>query len=187
MNTITPTYTGPERRLNTGVELTLEPQDPTIVTDQPRVTAAEAAAAADLVYTVHKPISAVMVPILWTVHDDDSVARVEEIFTEQNLNCAPVMGANGIISGLIGAAELAQFHFENKNPNAVHAWEICRIKHFEVGPRDSVEMVAKEMTEHQVESVAVTEFGRLLGVVSLKDLMKEILNVLPSETSTTLP
>lgn len=183
MNTITPPYTGPERRINTGVQLTLEPVDPTVVSDYPRMSAAEAHAAADLVSTVHKPISAVMVPTLWTVHDDDSVARVEEIFTEQNLSCAPVMGANGLISGLIGAAELAQFHFENKNPHAVHAWEICRIKHFEVGPRDSVEMVAKEMTEAQVESVAVTEFGRLLGVVSLKDLMKEILNVLPTDAS----
>ncbi len=37
------------------------------------------------------------------------------------------------------------------------------------------------MTEHQVESVAVTEAGRLLGVVRLKDLMQEILNVLPAE------
>ena len=184
MNDPSPSYSGPERRINTGATLTLEPVDPTVVGDFPRVTAAEATAAAELATTVHKPISAVMEPTLWTVHDEDSVARVEEIFTEQNLSCAPVMGSNGQISGMIGAAELALFHFENKNPNAVHAWEICRIKHFEVGPRDTVEEVAKQMTEHQVESVAVTEAGHLLGVVTLKDLMQEILNVLPSDSKT---
>lgn len=169
-------YTGPERRLNTGLELALAPADPTVA----GVSAAEATAGAELVSTVHQPVSAVMEKTLWTVHDEDSVSRVEEIFSEHGLTCAPVMGANGLISGLIEAAELAQFHFENKNPNAVHAWEICRIKHFEVGPHDTVEDVAKHMTEHQVASMAVTEGGALLGVVSLKDLMQQILNVLPA-------
>lgn len=169
-------YSGPERRVNTGLDLKLAPADPTVA----GVSRAEAAAGAELVSIVHQPVSSVMVKSLWTVHDEDSVSRVEEIFSEHALSCAPVMGANGLISGLIEAAELVQFHIENKNPNAVHAWEICRIKHFEVGPHDTVEEVAKHMTEHQVASMAVTEGGRLLGVVSLKDLMQKILGVLPA-------
>lgn len=171
-------YSGPERRV--GPQLILEPADPTVVDAHPRVSAAEAAAGAELVTTVHKPVSSVMEAARWTVHEEDCVARVEEIFTEHQLSCAPLMGANGAIAGMIGAAELAQFHFENKNPKAVHAWEICRIKHFEVGPEATVEEVAKHMTEQQVESMAVTESGHLLGVVTLKDLMQEILNVLPA-------
>lgn len=181
MNESAMPYSGPERRINTGLQLTLEPADPTVVGGFPGVTAAEASAGAELVSIVHKPVSAVMDATLWTVHDEDSVARVEEIFSEHHLSCAPVMGANGVISGMIGAAELAQFHFENKNPKAVHAWEICRIRHFEVSPDETVEAVAKQLTDHQVESVAVTESGRLLGVVTLTDLMQEILNVLPAE------
>ncbi|QYF92719.1 CBS domain-containing protein [Massilia sp. PAMC28688] len=179
MNTAAMPYTGPERRLNTGLGLTLEPVDPTVVGAHAPPMADGAAA---LVSTVHRPIAEVMEPKLWTVHDEDSVARVEEIFAEQHLSCAPVMGANGIIAGMIGAAELAQFHFENKNPKAVQAWEICRIKHFEVSPHETVEDVARQLTEHQVESVAVTEDGHLLGVVTLKDLMQEILRVLPADT-----
>lgn len=181
MNIPSTPYTGPERRVSTGLELVLEPADPTVVGEHAGLVAADVSAAAELVSTVHKPVSAVMDPRLWTVHDEDSVARVEEIFTENALTSAPVMGSNGLIVGMIGAAELAQFHFENKNPKAVQAWEICRIKTFEVSPGDTLESVAKLMTEHQVESVAVTEDGRLRGVVSLKDLMQEILNVLPPE------
>ena len=181
MNPSSLPYSGPERRVNTGAQLTLEPVDPTLVGPFPHVSAAEASAAAELVTTVHKPVSAVMAARMYTVHDEDSVARVEEIFTENNLTCAPVMGSNGQITGMIGAAELALFHFENKNPKAVHAWEICRIKHFEVNPNATLEEVAKQMTEHELESVAVTEDGHLLGVVTLKDLMQEILNVLPAD------
>lgn len=178
MNIPSTPYTGPERRVNTGLQLQLEPADPTVV--GPQVSPADASAAAELVNTVHKPVSAVMLPNLWTVHAEDAIARVEEIFTEHGLAAAPVMGSNGLIVGMIGAAELAQFHFENKNPKAVQAWEICRIKTFEVEPDDTVENVAKLLTEHEVESVAVTHDGRLYGIVSLKDLMQEILNVLPS-------
>ena len=137
----------------------------------------------DLVAHVSQPISAVMDETLWTVHAEDSITRVEEILAEQGLTSAPVVGSNGAIVGMIGAAELAQFHAEGKNANAVQAWEISRITVFEVSPADTVEEVAKLMTENKIENISVTECGRLKGIVSTQDLLQEILKVLPDESS----
>ena len=50
-----------------------------------------------------------------------------------------------------------------------------------MSPTDSVEDVAKLMTENKIENISVTEFGRLKGIVSAQDLLQEMLNVLPSE------
>jgi CBS domain-containing protein len=149
--------------------------------DDPQATAAEVAVAAELVTTVHKPISQVMDEILWTVHAEDHIDRVEEIFAQQGLTSAPVVGSNGAIVGMLGAPELLAFHAEGKNPKAVQAWEISRIRLFEVGPDDTVEDVAKLMTDNALPSIAVTEFGRLKGVVSEHTLLQEILHVLPDE------
>ncbi len=142
---------------------------------------AEVAVAVELVSTVSKPIAAVMEETLWTVHAEDSIEKVEEILAAQGLASAPVVGSNGAIVGMIGAAELAAFHAEGKNAKAVQAWEISRIKAFEVNPTDTVEDVAKLMTENKIENIAVTEFGRLIGIVSSQTLLQEILNVLPHE------
>ena len=116
---------------------------------------------------------------LWTVHAEDSIERVMEILAEQNLASAPVVGSNGAIVGMIGPVELAQFHADGKNAKAVQAWEISRITLFEVSPGDSVEDVAKLMTENKIEHISVTECGRLKGIVSTQDLLQEILKVLP--------
>lgn len=147
----------------------------------PHASAAEVAVAAGLTSTIGKPISDVMEETLWTVHAEDSIEKVEEIFATQNLTSAPVVGSNGAIVGMIGAPELAHFHTEGKNAKAVQAWEISRIKTFEVSPTDTVEDVAKLMTENKIEHISVTEFGRLKGIVSAQDLLQEILNVLPGE------
>ena len=152
-----------------------------VPSSDPHATAAEVAVAAELVSTVAKPISDVMEETLWTVHAEDSIEKVEEIFAAQGLASAPVVGSNGAIVGMIGAPELAAFHAEGKNSKAVQAWEISRIKTFEVSPTDTVEDVAKLMTENKIENISVTEFGRLKGIVSAQDLLQEMLNVLPSE------
>ncbi len=146
-------------------------------------TAAEVAVAAELVCTVHKPIAEVMDQTLWTVHAEDPIDKVEAFFVAQGLSSAPVVGSNGAIVGMIGAAELAAFFAEGKNPKAVQAWEISRIKTFEVNPTDTVEDVARLMAENKVETMCVTEFGFLKGVVSSQDLLKEILNVLPADAA----
>jgi predicted transcriptional regulator len=153
--------------------------------DAPEIAAtpAEVAVAAELVSTVHKPIAEVMDQTLWTVHAEDPIDKVEAFFAAQGLSSAPVVGSNGAIVGMIGAAELAAFHAEGKNPKAVQAWEISRIKIFEVNPTDTVEEVAKLMAENKIETISVTEFGFLKGVVSSQDLLKEILNVLPGDAS----
>ena len=130
-----------------------------------------------------RPISTVMDRTLWTVHAEDSIERVEEILTEQNLSSAPVVGSNGAIVGMIGPPELVQFHAEGKNAKAVKAWEISRIRNFEVSPADTVEDVAKLMSENKVETISVTEFGQLKGIVSTQDLLQEMLRVLPDEES----
>ncbi len=164
------------------------PQAQAPLTDAPdagaeiQATPAVVAAAVELVSTVHKPIAEVMDQTLWTVHAEDPIDKVEEFFAAQGLSSAPVVGSNGAIVGMIGAPELAAFHAEGKNPKAVQAWEISRIKTFEVNPTDTVEDVAKLMAENKVETISVTEFGFLKGVVSSQDLLKEILNVLPADS-----
>lgn len=145
--------------------------------------AGEAAPDSALAIHVGRPISDVMEQTLWTVHAEDSVERVEEILAEQGLTSAPVVGSNGAIVGMIGAPELAQFLSEGKNAKAVQAWEISRIRTFEVSTGATIEEVAKLMAENKVETISVTECGRLKGVVSTQDLLQDILNVLPDEAT----
>lgn len=121
------------------------------------------------------PVSSVMEENLWTVHAEDTIEKVEALLAEHGLTSIPVMGSNGVIVGMIGEHELALFHADNKNSKSVRAWEISRFKTFEVNPDDSVEEVAKLMSENKIDNIAVTASGGLQGVVSVQDLLTVIL------------
>ncbi len=135
----------------------------------------------DSMPAVSAPISSIMDKTLWTAHAEDTIEQVEEILSAQGLSSVPVVGSNGAIVGMIGIQELAQFHSEKKNAKVVRAWEISRIKAFEVSPADTVEDVAKLMADHKIENIAVTEFSRLQGVVSTQDLVQVILKEMTDE------
>ena len=150
---------------------------------EPVLDVVHAAPAEELAAPVNRPISAVMDATLWTVHAEDSIERVEQILAEQGLSSAPVVGSNGAVIGMLGSAELTQFHFDGKNAKAVQAWEISRITAFEVSPADTLEDVAKLMSDNKIENISVTEFGRLKGIVSTRDLLQELLKGLPEASS----
>lgn len=147
----------------------------------PVAPALEPAVDANLSSAASRPISAVMDQTLWTVHAEDSIERVIDILAEQNLSSAPVVGSNGAIVGMIGVPELSQFHADGKNAKAVQAWEIARIKAFEVSPTHTVEEVAKFMADNKIENISVTECGRLKGIVSTQTLLQDMLKVLPDQ------
>ena len=121
---------------------------------------------------VSPPISTVMIKNLSTVHAEDSIHKVEEAMHREGLSSVPVMGSNGVIVGIIGAKELAEFVAENKNPRAVCAWEVSRCTDFEVAPETTIAQVSSLMTHDQVEYIAVTKNGILLGAVSALDILR---------------
>lgn len=105
-----------------------------------------------------------------TVHAEDPVARVEAVLNEHHLTSIPVLGSNDAIIGMISSQELLTFNAEKRNPNAVRAWEICRVEHFEASADTPVAELAKLMLDQHIEHIAVTEDGVLHGVVAAIDL-----------------
>ena len=139
--------------------------------------------AADKMSNVGMPISSIMDKTLWIVNAEDTIEKVEETLAMHGLTSIPVLGSNGAIVGMIGIQELALFHAEKKNAKAVRAWEISRIKAFEVSPGDTVEDVANFMAESKIENIAVTELGGLKGVISTQDLVQVILKKITDDAS----
>jgi len=143
------------------------PTDPAML-DGERSGAGHESQAGDL-------ISSVMAHDLWTVDSQASIDMVEEILSTHGLSSVPVAGSNGEIIGIIGTHELAQFLVDGKNAKAVRAWEISRCTKFEVSVGDTITDVSKLMTENKIDYIAVTEHGRLRGVVSALGVLQAVL------------
>ena len=93
-----------------------------------------------------------------------------------NLSFLPVVdGPDDIVVGAISASDLLQFQLAKRDPDSVHAWEICSYKPIEVGPDASLADVARKMVAAGVHHVIVTENAQLKGVVSSMDFVRQFM------------
>lgn len=122
------------------------------------------------------PISSMMEKQTKTVAMDDSIAHVEDVLRLNYLSALPVVDrANGAAIGIISTRDLMRFHIEKRDPNAVHAWEVCSYKPVEVGPDVSVNQVARLMINKGIHHILITENKEILGIVSALDFVKKFI------------
>jgi len=119
-----------------------------------------------------QPISTLMVQRTWTVGLDDTLQAVETFMADKGLSWAPVVGANGVVLGVISTADLLQFHANQGDANTATAWLLCTYKPISVTPDTPITEVAKLMVENKIHHVVVVDKGSLCGVVSSLDFVK---------------
>jgi CBS domain-containing protein len=118
-----------------------------------------------------------------TVSPKDEVATAIRLLFRHNIGGMPVVGADGTVVGFIGERDIVK---------AINSqWGL--VKHLLVqdamrpadfcDPDDPVETVMQRMTNDRVRHLIVRENGRILGVVSVGDMVKYRLSQLEVETA----
>ncbi len=118
-------------------------------------------------------ISSMMTTQVWTVGMDDTVHEVEAFMREHALSWAPVREPSGAVVGVIGAADLLQFHVRKGDAHATRTWQICTYKPISVSPDTNVSDVAHLMLRHKTHHVVVMDQERIVGVVSSLDFVRQ--------------
>ncbi len=120
-----------------------------------------------------QPISSFMERKVWVVDMDDTVTDVEGVFATKGLSWAPVVEADRTVVGVISTADLLRFHAQGQgDPAAVPAWQLCSYKPIAVSPDTPISEVARQMVEHKIHHVVVTDDGDIAGVVSSLDFVR---------------
>jgi len=119
-----------------------------------------------------QPISSLMSERTWTIGLDDPVQAVEAFLADKGLSWAPVVGANGVVLGVISSADILQFHAQKGDAGKVLAWQLCTYKPISVSPDTPVSTVAKSMVDNRIHHVVVIDRGTICGVVSSLDFVK---------------
>ena len=118
-----------------------------------------------------------------TVSPKDEVATAVRLLFSHHIGGLPVVASDGAIVGFIGERDIV------KTLNAqwglvrhMLVQDVMRAPDF-CDPDDTIEMVMRRMTSDRVRHLVVRENGRLLGVVSVGDMVKYRLSQLEMETA----
>lgn len=106
-----------------------------------------------------------------TADVNDSVMQVARAMVERNIGAVPVV-REGKLAGVFSERDLMRrVVVEGRDPRATAVGEVMTGEPLAVNPNDELEHCLRLMKEHGFRHLPICEGGRLLGFVSLRDIL----------------
>jgi len=111
----------------------------------------------------------------FTIFEDMNIGRALEIMSINNIGSLVVLNSSGRITGLISEKEVLHLSFQN--PNGIHdivIKDVLSKNTIIVEPDDEIEYVEMVMTGEFIRHLPVVQDGRLVGLISIGDIVKSL-------------
>ncbi|MDD9207875.1 CBS domain-containing protein [Georgenia sp. 10Sc9-8] len=117
-----------------------------------------------------------------TVSRGASVADLIEMLVEHRIGAAVVIDASGAVEGIVSERDVVlALRHAGPATREVTVGEIMTADVMTCVPEDDTETLARTMTEKRVRHLPVVVDGRLAGIVSIGDIVKQRLDELQLE------
>jgi CBS domain-containing protein len=110
-----------------------------------------------------------------TVAPDTELKDIVEILARHAISAVAVVGRDGVPIGVVSEADLIRRQEKPGNETAERALHLMTVPVRAVGPDEAVSFAARELNRRGVKRLFVIDHGRLVGVVSRRDLLKVFL------------
>ena len=117
-----------------------------------------------------------------TIGSDATVAELLELLAEHRIGAVVVSDGDGRVDGIVSERDVVLGL--RKGGTSIQEQRVAAIMTTEVttcGLQDDVESLARTMTERRVRHLPVVVDGRLAGIVSIGDIVKQRLDELQGE------
>ena len=117
-----------------------------------------------------------------TVSPEATVRELLALLAERNIGAVVVTGPDGAIAGIASERDVVR-HLHPRGASLLDR-PVSSIMTSEVRTcalSDNVDGLRKIMTEHRIRHLPVVESGRLVGIVSIGDVVKSTIDLLETE------
>jgi CBS domain-containing protein len=112
---------------------------------------------------------------VYAIAPDASVYQALQLMAQKNVGALVVMEADRV-AGLISERDYARkIVLKGKFSKDVPVREIMNADVVHVGPGEDIETAMELMTNHRVRHLPVFDNGRLIGIISIGDIVKAII------------
>ena len=112
---------------------------------------------------------------VWSVDVDEPVLEAIQIMADRHIGALPVL-RNGELAGMVSERDYARkVILLGRSSAETCVWEIMTSPVVTVGPGEDIHRCMEIMTEQRIRHLPVIEEGRIVGVISIGDLVRAVI------------
>jgi len=112
---------------------------------------------------------------VWTIGPEEPVLAAIQLMADKHIGALPVVRDNELI-GIVSERDYARkVILLGRSSSQTPVWQIMSSPVHTVSPDQSIDDCMRIMTEQRVRHLPVVERGRVVGVISIGDLVKAVI------------
>ena len=117
----------------------------------------------------------------YTLTEEDTVKVASQNLHEKKIGSMPVLDKNNNVIGIISERDLSQFIYSERFNINLPVKQIMTKKLVTCDLNTSVTELMKEMTEKKIRHILIIEDKKLLGIVSIGDVVNHLIDKIKEE------
>jgi CBS domain-containing protein len=112
---------------------------------------------------------------IWSIEPEEPVLEAIQMMADKHIGALPVMRGEELI-GIVSERDYARkVILMGRSSSDTPVWQIMSSPVTTVSPDDSVHRCMEIMTEKRIRHLPVVERGKMIGIISIGDLVKAVI------------
>ena len=116
-----------------------------------------------------------------TLSETDTIKIASQVLSEKKIGCIPVLDKNKNVIGIISERDLSQFIYKERFNLSISISQIMSKNLVTCDLNTSVTELMDEMTEKKIRHILIMEDKKLLGIVSIGDVVNHLIAKIKEE------
>ena len=117
----------------------------------------------------------------FTLSETDTIKSASQNFDEKKVGCMPVLDNNKNVIGILSERDLSKFIYAEKFNLTMPITHLMTKNLVTCDLNTSVTELMNEMTEKKIRHILIMEDKKLLGIVSIGDVVNHLINKIKEE------
>ena len=117
----------------------------------------------------------------FTLSETDTVKTASQILHEKKVGCMPILDKNKIVIGIISERDLSRLIYTEQFNISLPVTKIMSKNLVSCDLNTSVTELMNEMTKKKIRHILIMEDKKLLGIVSIRDVVNHLIDKIKEE------
>ena len=117
----------------------------------------------------------------FTLSETDTVKTASQILHEKKVGCMPILDKNKIVIGIISERDLSRLIYTEQFNLSLPVTKIMSKNLVSCDLNTSVTELMNEMTKKKIRHILIMEDKKLLGIVSIRDVVNHLIDKIKEE------